>query len=128
MKLLNLRLGRQRVPGYTGFCMVIGWIAFTFSGCATQPLNQQWSNEGRGVRDASVCRLELNEAPVKRKPDKDEPYRYEAETAVGLTGLMGGMYAEALGVHQVVPGQSEPRQTDPGPDAKGCINQEIKKT
>jgi hypothetical protein len=102
--------------------MVIGWIALTFSGCATQPLNQQWSNEDRGVRDVPVCRLELNEAPVKRKPDKDEPYRYEVETAVGLTGLMGGMYAEALGVHQVVGDQSEPSQTEPWPDSKGCIN------
>ena len=75
-----------------------------------------------------MCRHELNEALAKGEHDTDVPYRSEARAAVGLTGLMGGMYAEALGVHQVVPGQSEPRQTDPGPDAKGCINQEIKKT
>ena len=108
--------------------MVIGWIALISSGCATQPLNQHESNVGPKVRDASVCRLELNEALAKEERDRDVLHRSEAGAAVGLTGLMGGVYAEVLGVHQVVPGQSEPRQTDPGPDAKGCINQEIKKT
>ena len=60
---------------------------------------------------------------AKGEPDKDElSYRYEARAAVGLTGLMGGIYAEALGVHQVLDGQLEAKQTDPGPDTKPRIN------
>ena len=33
MKSQNRTLDRQRVPGYTGFFMVTGWIALTLSGC-----------------------------------------------------------------------------------------------
>ena len=113
---------RQGVPGYTGFFMVIGWIGLALSGCATQPLNQQGSNARPGVRDPSVCRVELNEAPAKGEPGRDVPHRSEARAAAGLTGLMGGIYAEALGVHQVVAGQPEAKRTDPGPDTKDCIN------
>ena len=99
------------MPGYTGFCMVIGWIALTFSGCATQPLNQQGSNAVPGVRDASVCRFDLDEPPAIEEPGKDELFSYEVNRAVGLTGLMGGVYAEALGVHQVSIGQSAAKQS-----------------
>ena len=102
--------------------MVIGWIALTLSGCVTQPWNQHESNAGLSMRGASVCRHELNEALAKGERDTDVPYRSEARTAVGLTGLMGGIYAEALGVHQVLAGQLEAKQTDPGPDTDGCVN------
>ena len=96
-------------------CMVIGWIALTLSGCATQPWNPQVSNEGPGVRDVSVCRFELDEPPAIEERGKDELLSFEANRAVGLTGLMGGVYAEALGVHQVSIGQSEAKQ--PGQEA-----------
>ena len=122
MKSQKRTLKRQRVPGHSGFCIVIGWFVLTLSGCATQPLNQQGSNARPGVRDPSVCRVELNEAPAKGEPGRDVPHRSEAMAAAGLTGLMGGIYAEALGVHQVVAGQPEAKRTDPGPDIKGCIN------
>ena len=111
MKLLNLRLGPQRVPGYTGLCMVIGWIGLALSGCVIQPLNQQVSNEDPGARGASVCRFDLDETPATEESGKDELFGYEATRAVGLTGLMGGVYAEALGVHQVSIGQSEAKQS-----------------
>jgi len=92
--------------------MVIGWIALTLSGCATQPRNQQVSNEGSGTKDASVCRFELAETSAIEERGKDELLSYQANRAVGLTGLMGGVYAEALGVHQVSIGQSEAKQSD----------------
>ena len=100
--------------------MVIGWIALTLSGCTTQPWNQQVSNEGPGARDASACRFELDEPPATEERGKDLLFSYEANRAVGLTGLMGGVYAEALGVHLVSTGQSEAEQpsleadTNPG--------------
>ena len=92
--------------------MVIGWIALTLSGCTTQPWNQQVSNEGPGARDASVCRFDWDETSAIEERGKDELFSYEANRAVGLTGLMGGVYAEALGVHQVSIGQSEAKQPD----------------
>ena len=95
--------------------MVIGWIGLALSGCVTQPLNQQVSNEGPGARGTSVCRFDLDEIPTTEEPGKDELFSYEANRAVGLTGLMGGVYAEALGVHQVSIGQSEAKQ--PGQEA-----------
>ena len=95
--------------------MVIGWISLALSGCVTQPLNHQGSNARPGVRDPSVCRVELNEALAKGEPGRDVPHRSEARAAAGLTGLMGGIYAEALGVHQVSIGQSEAKQ--PGQEA-----------
>ena len=122
MKSQKGTLNRQGVPGYTGFFMVIGWIALALSGCVTQPWNQQVSNEGPGVRDASVCRFDLDETLATKERDKDELFSYEANRAVGLTGLMGDVYAEALGVHQVSIGQSEAKQTNPEPDTNGCIN------
>ena len=91
--------------------MVIGWIALTLSGCTTQPWNQQVSNEGPGARDASVCRFDLDETSATEQPGKDEFFSYESHRAVGLTGLMGGVYAQALGVHQVSIGQSEAKQS-----------------
>ena len=91
--------------------MVIGWIALALSGCVTQPWNQQVSNEGPGARDAFVCRFNLDETLVTEKPGKDELLSYEAKRAVGLTGLIGGVYAEALGVHQVSSGQLEAKQS-----------------
>lgn len=102
--------------------MVIWWIVLSFSGCATQQLNQRESSAALGVRNPSVCRLEFNEVPGKGEPDSDISHRHEVRAAVGLTGLIGGIYAEALGVHQVLASQPEARQTDPGPDTKGCIN------
>ena len=122
MKSQKRTLNRQRVAGYTWFFMVTGWIGLTFSGCATHPWNQHESNAGLSMRGASVCRHELNEALAKGECDTDVPYRSEARAAVGLTGLMGGIYAEALGVHQVLAGQLEAKQTDPGPDTDGCVN------
>ena len=106
--------------------MVIGWIALTLSGCATHPWNQHESNAGLSMGGASVCRQELNEALAKGERDTDVPYRSEARAAVGLTGLMGGIYAEALGVHQVLAGQLEAKQTGLGPDTDGCVNREVK--
>ena len=100
--------------------MVTGWIALTLSGCATQPRNQQVSNEGSGAKDASVCRFDWDETSAIEERGKDELFSYEANRAVGLTGLMGGVYAEALGVYQVSTGQSETEQpsleadTNPG--------------
>ena len=91
--------------------MVTGWIALTLSGCATQPRNQQVSNEGSGVKDASVCRFDWDETSAIEERGKDELFSYEANRAVGLTGLMGGVYAEVLGVHQVSIGQSEAKQS-----------------
>lgn len=111
MKLQKGTVDRQIVPGYTGFCMVIGWIGLALSGCVTQPSIQQVSNEGPGARGASVCRFDLDETPATDEPGKDELFSYEATRAVGLTGLMGGVYAEALGVHQVSIGQSEAKQS-----------------
>ena len=111
MKSQKRTLNRQRVPGYTGFFMVIGWIALGLSGCVTQPWNQQVSNEGPGARDASVCRFDLDEPPATEEPGKDELFSYEANRAVGLTGLIGGVYAEALGVHRVSSGQLEAKQS-----------------
>ncbi len=111
MKLLKRGLDWPKNPGWMRYSILIGWIAIILSGCATQPSNQQVSHEGPGVTDASVCRVELNEVPTKGEPDRVEPHRYEAKTAVGLTGLMGGVYAEALGVHQVSIGQSEAKQS-----------------
>ena len=102
--------------------MVIGWIALTLSGCTTQPWNQQVSNEDPGARGASVCRFDLDETPATEESGKDELFGYEATRAVGLTGLMGGVYAEALGVHQVLAGQLEAKQRDPEPDSNGCVN------
>ena len=102
--------------------MVIWLIVLSFSGCATQQLNQRESSVALGVRNLSVCRLEFNEVPAKGEPDSDIPHRHEVRAAIGLTGLIGGIYEEALGVHQVLDGQLEARQTDPGPDTKGCIN------
>ncbi len=69
-----------------------------------------------------MCRFDLDETPATEEPGKDELFSYEATRAVGLTGLMGGVYAEALGVHQVLAGQLEAKQTDPGPDTDGCVN------
>ena len=111
MKLQKGTVDRQIVPGYTGFCMVIGWIGLALSGCVTQPLNQQVSNEDPGARGASVCRFDLDETPATEEPGKDKLFGYEANRAVGLTGLMGGVYAQALGVHQVSIGQSEAKQS-----------------
>jgi hypothetical protein len=111
MKSQKRTLNRQGVPGYTGFFMMTGWIALVLSGCVTQPSNQQVSHEGPGARDASVCRFDLDETPATEEPGKDELFSYEATRAVGLTGLMGGVYAEALGVHQVSIGQSEAKQS-----------------
>lgn len=91
--------------------MVIGWIGLALSGCVTQSLNQRGSNAGLGLGDAIVCRHELNEAPAKGDRDRDVLHRSEARAAVGLTGLMGGVYAEALGVHQLSIGQSEAKQS-----------------
>ena len=91
--------------------MVIGWIALGLSGCVTQPWNQQVSNEGPGARDASVCRFDLDEPPATEEPGKDELFSYEANRAVRLTGLIGGVYAEALGVDRVSSGQLEARQS-----------------
>ena len=102
--------------------MVIRWIVLSLSGCATQQLNQRESSAALGVRNPSVCRLEFNEVQAKGEPDSDISHRHEVRAAVGLTGLIGGIYAEALGVHQALDGQLEARQTDPGPDTKGCIN------
>ena len=102
--------------------MVIWLIVLSFSGCATQQLNQRESSVAIGVRNPSVCRLEFNEVPAKGEPDSDIPHRHEVRAAIGLTGFIGGIYEEALGVHQVLDGQLEARQTDPGPDTKGCIN------
>ena len=76
MKSQKRTLNRQIVPGYTGFFMVIGWIALTLSGCVTQPLNQQVSNEGPGARDASVCRFELDETLATEERGKDELFSY----------------------------------------------------
>ena len=115
MKSQKGTLNRQGVQGYTGFFMVIGWIALALSGCVTQQWNQQVSNEGPGARDASVCRFELDETSAIEELGKDELFSYEVNRAVGLTGLMGGVYAEALGVHQVSIGQSEAKQ--PGQEA-----------
>ena len=111
MKLQKGTVDRQIVPGYTGFCMVIGWIGLALSGCVTQPSIQQVSNEGTGARGASVCRFDLDETLATEEPGKDELFSYEATRAVGLTGLMGGVYAQALGVHQVSIGQSEAKQS-----------------
>ena len=108
-------MNRQIVPGYTGFGLIIGWIGLALSGCVTQPSIQQVSNEGPGARDASVCRFELDETSAIEELGKDELFSYEVNRAVGLTGLMGGVYAEALGVHQVSIGQSEAKQ--PGQEA-----------
>ena len=102
--------------------MVIWWIVLSFSGCATQQLNQRELNAALGVRNPRVSRLEFNEVPAKGEPDSDISHRHEVRAAVGLTGLIGGIYAEALGVHQALDGQLEARQTDQGPDTKGCIN------
>ena len=110
MKLVKRRLGLQRVPGHSR-PLVIGWSVLTLSGCVIQPLNQQVSNEGPGARDASVCRFDLDETPATEEPGKDELFSYKASRAVGLTGLMGGVYAEALGVHQVSIGQSVAKQS-----------------
>ena len=122
MKLLKRGLDWPKNPRWMRYSILIGWIALILSGCATQPSNQQVSHEGPGVTDASVCRVELNEVPTKGEPDRDEPHRYEAKTAVGLTGLMGRVYAEALGVHLIFSDQSKPRQTDPWPDTKDCVD------
>ena len=91
--------------------MVIGWIGLALGGCATQPRNQQVSNEGSGAKDASVCRFELAETSAIEERGKDELLSYQATRAVGLSGLMGGVYAQALGVHQVSIGQSEAKQS-----------------
>ena len=99
------------MPGYTGFCMVIGWIGLALSGCVTQPSIQQVSNERPGARGPSVCRFDWDETFATDERGKDELFSYEATRAVGLTGLMGGVYAEALGVHQVSIGQSEAKQS-----------------
>ena len=111
MKSQKRTLNRQIVPGYTGFGVIIGWIGLALSGCVTQPLIQQVSNEGPGARDASVCRFDLDETLATKEPGKDELFSYEATRAFGLTGLMGGVYAQALGVHQVSIGQSEAKQS-----------------
>jgi len=111
MKSQKRTLNRQIAPGYTGFCMVIGWIGLALGGCVTQSLNQQVSNEGPGARGPSVCRFDLDETLATEEPGKDELFSYEANRAVGLTGLMGGVYAEVLGVHQVSIGQSEAKQS-----------------
>jgi len=111
MKLQKGTVDRQIVPGYTGFCMVIGWIGLALSGCVTQPSIQQVSNEGPGARGPSVCRFDWDETLATDEPGKDELFSYEATRAVGLTGLMGGVYAQALGVHQVSIGQSEAKQS-----------------
>ena len=102
--------------------MIIGWIGLALSGCVTQPSIQQVSNEGPGARDASVCRFDLDETSATEEPGKDEFFSYEATRAVGLTGLMGGVYAEALGVRQVLAGELEAKQTNPEPDTNGCVN------
>ena len=115
-------IGLAEIAWLQGFRMVIWWIVLSFSGCATQQLNQRESSAALGVRNPSVCRLEFNEVPAKGEPDSDISHRHEVRAAVGLTGLIGGIYAEALGVHQVLASQPEVRQTDPGPDTKGCIN------
>ena len=99
-----------------------GWIALTLSGCATQPWNQLVPDDGPGARNASVCRFELAETLAMEDQGEDELFSYEASRAVGLTGLMGGVYAEALGVHQVLTGQLEAKQTHPEPDTNGCVN------
>jgi hypothetical protein len=122
MKLPRRTLGWPRMLGRMRLCMVIGSIALTMSGCATQPLNQHESNERPGARDASVCRFDLDETPATEEPGNDELFSYEATRAVGLTGLMGGVYAEALGVRQVLAGQLEAKQTNPEPDTNGCVN------
>ena len=88
-----------------------GWIAFTLSGCATQPWKQLVPDDGPGARNASVCRFELAETLAMEDQGEDELFSYEASRAVGLTGLMGGVYAEVLGVHQVSIGQSEAKQS-----------------
>ncbi len=90
-----------------------GWIALVLSGCVTQPSIQQVSNEGPGARDASVCRFDLDETLATEEPGKDELFSYEATRAVGLTGLMGGVYAEALGVHQVSIGSTRSEANGP---------------
>ena len=95
--------------------MVMGWIALTLSGCTTQPWNQQVSNEGPGARGAFVCRFDLDGTLATEELGKNELFSYETMRAVGLTGLMGGVYAQALGVHQVSIGQSESKQ--PGQEA-----------
>ena len=102
--------------------MVIGWIGLALSGCVTQSSIQQVSNEGPGARGASVCRFDLDETPATDEPGKDELFSYEATRAVGLTGLMGGVYAEALGGHHVLAGQLEAKQRDPEPESNGCVN------
>ena len=91
--------------------MVIGWIGLALSGCVTQPSIQKVSNEGPGARGPSVCRFDWDETLATDEPGKDELFSYEATRAVGLTGLMGGVYAEALGVQQVSIGQSEAKQS-----------------
>jgi hypothetical protein len=121
MKSQKRALNRQIVPGYTGFGVIIGWIGLALSGCVTQPSIQQVSNEGSGARGASVCRFDWDET-LANEPDKDELFSYEATRAVGRTGLMGGVYAEALGGHQVLAGQLEAKQRDPEPDSNGCVN------
>ena len=103
MKSQKGTLNRQGVPGYTGFFMVIGWIALALSGCVTLQWNQQVSNEGPGARDASVCRFDLDETSATEEPGKDEFFSYEAHRAVGLTGLIGGAYAEAPPIKPVSP-------------------------
>ena len=80
------------------------------------------SNEGLGARDASACRHGLNETSAKGERDRGVPLCSEAREAVGLTGLMGGVYAEALGVRQVLAGELEAKQTNPEPDTNGCVN------
>ena len=91
--------------------MIIGWIGLALSGCVTQPSIQQVSNEGPGARGAPVCRFDWDETLATEEPGKDELFSYEATKAVGLTGLMGGVYAQALGVHQVSIGHSEAKQS-----------------
>ena len=111
MKSQKRTLNRQIVLGYTGFGVIIGWIGLALSGCVTQPSIQQVSNEGPGARGASVRRFDLDETLATEEPGKDELFCYEATRTVGLTGLMGGVYAQALGVHQVSIGQSEAKQS-----------------
>ena len=122
MKSQKRTLDRQRVPGFTRLYIVTGWIALTLSGCATQPWNQLVPDDGPGARNASVCRFELAETLAMEDQGEDELFSYEASRAVGLTGLMGGVYAEALGVHQVLTGQLEAKQTHPEPHTNGCVN------
>ena len=111
MKSQKRTLDRQTLPGYMRLYMVIGWIVLTLSGCATQPWNQLVPNEGPGARNASVCRIELAEILAMEDRGKDELSNDEAIRAVRLTGLMGGVYAKALGVHQVSIGQSGAKQS-----------------